>query len=180
MIILGIVKQGRGQNFTGNRAEARGPQLLCKNGQTGLCSLCLLSPVGVNARAILRAAIVALAHALGRIMAFPKDLQQRLISHTRRIKYYANHFVVSGFSAANLFIGRIWRIAGRIAHHGHPNPVDAPKHPLHSPKAAHAKHRLLQPRFWHGLQGTACYKMRCGGGNWGAAPRQGLVPWNHL
>ena len=151
MIIFGIVKLGSWQNFTGNCAKSSRRKLLCKDREARRSSLCLPRTIGIDARAILRAAIIALAHALSRIMTLPKDLQQGLISHNRRVKYHPHHLIMPSFAGADLFISRIGRIASRIAHHGHPDPLNPPKHPLHTPKASHAEHRLLQPRIQRSL-----------------------------
>src|SRR3977135_4355883 len=79
VVILGEVK-GRGVLDLGrDLAVAGGIQLLLKAIARGFCGAALLRRIGVDCRAVLRADIVALAHALARVVALPEQLEERLI-----------------------------------------------------------------------------------------------------
>src|SRR4029079_18330625 len=60
----------------------------------------------VDRRAVLGADIVALAHALGRIVVLPEALQQRVIARLLRVEDDEDNLGVAGAGAADLGVGR--------------------------------------------------------------------------
>src|SRR5262249_16741940 len=95
----------------------------------------------VDAGAVLRADVVALTHALRRIVVLPEGLQQAFIGDLARIVDHHHHLIVAGAPGADLLVGRIGRVTGRIARR---SDVDAltqlPEFALGAPEAAHAEH----------------------------------------
>src|SRR6185312_14714687 len=104
----------------------------------------------VNAGAVLRADIVALAHALGRVMIFPERLQQPLVRDFLWIVDHQHDLVVAGTAAANFLVGRIGREAASITDRGDIYGVaKLPELALRAPEAAKSEHRHRQPlRIW--------------------------------
>ena len=94
----------------------------------------------VNGGTVLTAAVVALPHALGRIMGFPKCPEQGLKTHYCRIIEYQHHFGVTGAAAANILIAGVCGDPTGIAHCGTEDPGQLPKQALGTPKAAEAKY----------------------------------------
>ena len=64
--------------------------------------------VAVDAGAVLRADVVALAHALRRVVVLPEDAQHLLVARLRGIEHDEHDLVVPGAAAAHLFVGRDW------------------------------------------------------------------------
>src|SRR5262249_40580542 len=85
-IVLGVVERGRVDDLGGYGAHAVLGELLLEHGERGLGLLLLLGREGVDAGAVLRADIVALAHALRRVVAFPEDLEERLVGGLLRVE----------------------------------------------------------------------------------------------
>src|SRR2546430_8232297 len=141
VVVLGKIELRRIEDFGGDRTEAPRLELLAIHGLRCLRGSALLGAEGVDAGAILRAHIVALAHALGRIVALPKRFEQPLIGNLLRIIDHEHHLVVPGATGANLLVSGIGRIAAGIADRGD---VDAltqfPEFALGAPKAAHPEH----------------------------------------
>ena len=88
--------------------------------------------------------VVALAHALGRVVALPEKLQQRLVARDLRVIDDEHRFGVAGASAAHLFVGRVGGGASGVADGGDPDPRRLPEHPLGTPKAAEPEDRFFQ------------------------------------
>src|SRR6266487_3705837 len=68
VIILGVVELGRRADLGGDRADAFLVQRLLVHLLRPLRGLQLLIAVRIDRRAVLRAAVIALAHALGRVV----------------------------------------------------------------------------------------------------------------
>src|SRR4029077_8396962 len=68
VVVLGVEKLGRRKDFSRDRAEPRHAQALLKRVARSLGGSLLGVSVRVNARPVLRADVVALAHALGGIV----------------------------------------------------------------------------------------------------------------
>src|SRR5205814_898981 len=109
MVVLGEVERRRIDNLGRHRAVAALGQgglerrLRCRRGGA------LRGAGDIDAGAILRADVVALAHALGRIVAFPERLEQPLVGDFRRVVDHEHHLVVAGAPGADLLIGRVRR-----------------------------------------------------------------------
>src|SRR5438067_12837607 len=118
VVILGEIELRRVADFGGDGAEAGGAELLLKALARGFGGTALLRRVGIDRRAVLRADIVALAHALGRVVAFPEQFQQRLIARHLRVVDDQHRLGVAGLAAAHLLIGRVRRMAAGITDRG--------------------------------------------------------------
>src|SRR6266516_5173103 len=93
--------------------------------------------VVVDARSILRADIVALAHALRGIVVLPKDLEQILVADRFRIEDDQYHFGVSRHSAAHFAVRGVRRVAGGITHSGRIHTRKLPKLAFGAPETPH-------------------------------------------
>ena len=65
--------------------------------------------VTVDAGTVLGAGVMALSHALGRIVALPKHLQQLLIPHRSWLEHDQDGFSVTSHAGAHLAIGGVGR-----------------------------------------------------------------------
>jgi hypothetical protein len=73
---------------------------------------------GVDRQAILRADVVALTHALDRVMTFPERLQQLIVGNLVRVEHHQYHVGMAGTPRADLLVGRIGGAASRVADRG--------------------------------------------------------------
>jgi hypothetical protein len=119
MIVLGIIKRrGRG-DFGGHMAGVMGiGHRLLESRQAVARGGVLLRGQRIEGRAVLGAVIVALAHALGRIVIFPENLEQLFIANDGRVVHHAHRFRVSGLTGANFAVGRVWGVTAGIARGG--------------------------------------------------------------
>src|SRR5947207_9140489 len=107
----------------------------------------MLRTICIDGRAVLRAGIVALAHALRRVVAFPENPEQLVVAHDLRVKDHQHHFGVVGQSRAHFIVGRVLRLAAGVADCGRVHAGGLPEQALGAPEAAHAEHGALQA-FW--------------------------------
>src|SRR3954467_10810018 len=75
MIVLGKVERTARSDLGGDGAEAFCGKRFLVGRLRSVCGFLLLVAKSVDRRAILRADVVALAHALGRVVIFPERLQ---------------------------------------------------------------------------------------------------------
>src|SRR6516164_1451792 len=85
VIILGEVEWRRVEDLGGDRPHACGAERLLVSLLRGFGGGALLRSERVDAGAILHADVVALAHPLGRVVAFPERLQELLVGDLLRI-----------------------------------------------------------------------------------------------
>ena len=90
MVVLGVVELGGLADLRRDRPVAGGVERLLVGVARGLGLRLLLLAVGVDRRAVLRADVVALAHALRRVVALPEDAQQLLVGHLLRVEHHAH------------------------------------------------------------------------------------------
>src|ERR1051326_3261571 len=107
MIVLGEIERRRVADLGGDLAVALRPQRLGVGGFRGLTGRALRGIEGVDARAILRADVVALAHALGRVVVLPERLEQPLVGDSARVENHQHDLVVPGAPVADSLAGRI-------------------------------------------------------------------------
>ena len=144
VIILGVIELARGLYIGGDGAVAGAGQLLLIAIATGEGGLGLAVAEGVDRRAVLGAAIIALAHALGGIVALPEHPQQGWVVDAPRIEHHQRHFRMPRATGAHFVIARIGRVASGVTHRRGVNPGPLPKQALDTPETPHGKHRLLQ------------------------------------
>jgi hypothetical protein len=94
----------------------------------------------------LRADIVALAHALRRVVVFPKRLEQPRVGNFLRVIDHEHDFVVPGAAGTHFFVGRVRGQATGITDRGDVDAVaELPEFPLGAPEATEAEHRHGEP-----------------------------------
>jgi len=131
---------------------------------------------GEDRRAILRADIVALPHALRRIVILPEDAQEIGEAHLRGVIDHAHHFRMARAAGASLLVGGVGREATGVTRRRAPDAfADLPELALGTPEAAHAEHGLLEALGDRAIQWPAKHPMRCGRGNGLRAARQRLI-----
>ena len=92
--------------------------------------------VGIDGGAILAAAIIALAHALGGVVTFPEQLEQIAEIDGIAIPNHPYHFRMAGAATTNLFVTGIGGITTRVAHGRGHDSGEAPESLLGPPEAA--------------------------------------------
>src|SRR6185503_20184149 len=106
VVVLGVVERAGGRDLGGDLAVAGGAQALGEELLGGLDGLAL-GVVGVVGRgAVLAADIVALPHALGRVMALPEDAQDLLVAGLGGVEHHEDGLRMAGAAAADLLVGR--------------------------------------------------------------------------
>src|SRR5262252_3935896 len=103
VIILGVIEGLRVLDLGRDRAIALGLERRLVDRARGFGELFLLGRGRVDGRAILRADIIALAHALGRVVAFPESLQEPVVADLLRVIDDEHDLGMAGAAAANLF-----------------------------------------------------------------------------
>ncbi len=98
--------------------------------------LLLLGGGPVDRGAVLGADVVALAHALGRVVDLEEGLDQVGVGDLRRVVDDADGLGVAGPAAADLFVRRMGRRAAGVSDRGGPDAGDLPVDLLGSPEAA--------------------------------------------
>src|SRR5579863_4356100 len=101
VIVLGEIKRRRLADFGGDRAQALGGECLGITRTRSLSLRKLRRRKRINAGAVLRADVVALSHALRRIVTFPESLEQPLVGDFLRIVDDEDDLVVAGMPAAD-------------------------------------------------------------------------------
>src|SRR5215207_10713212 len=173
MIVLGVIEFARWRDLGGDGAETLGGKRLLVRRLRRVGGLALRIAEGVDRRAILGADIVALAHALSRVVTFPERLQELLVGDLLRIEHDQHHFGMTGAARADLLIGRIGRVSAGIADGGRMDAVtELPELALCAPETAEAEHRLLEACGIGRLQLAAVDEMRGGGRYRGGTARQ--------
>ena len=115
VIVFRIVELGSGFYLGGDRPESPRRQLFLVEISRCLGQSALVVGVGVDARPVLGSLVVALAHALGRIVALPEQRQQVAVRDATRLVDDPHHLGVPGRSAAHLQIRRVLRVTSRVA-----------------------------------------------------------------
>src|SRR5688572_32764613 len=128
VVFLGIVELRRRTDLGRDRAEAGLAERLLKLGLRGERRLHLRITIGVDRRAVLRARVVALTHALRGIVRLPEALEELVVRDDCRIKDNEHSFGVIGEAAAHLFVARILRLAARISDRGRVHARCFPEH----------------------------------------------------
>ena len=98
MIVLGIVELARRADFGGDRSPAGSRQTGLVGLSRSFCNQLLPVVEGIYPRPVLGAGVVALSHALRRIVGLPEQLQQTIVICHLRIKNHQHDFVVPGLA----------------------------------------------------------------------------------
>src|SRR5690625_5378402 len=92
--------------------------------------------MGKDGTAVLCSDVIALAHALGRIVPFPERLEDLGIGYLLRVKDHPHSLGVTGQAATHLFVSGIGRVPALIAYRRHPDARQAPEEALRAPEAS--------------------------------------------
>src|SRR5262252_1945970 len=163
MIILGKIEVRGGQDLCRDgTVPSRGERLLVHR-LGSLCGRALRGRVHVDAGPVLGADVVALPHALSRVMTLPEGLQQRLVGNLLRVEHNQDDLIVAGLAGTNFLIGGIWGETARVADRRDVNPVPQfPEFPFSAPEATQAEDRALKAFRIRPLEWAAIDKMaRC-------------------
>ncbi|MOA05415.1 hypothetical protein D3C78_1250130 [compost metagenome] len=114
----------------------------------------------VDRRAVLGAAVVALTHALGRVVGLPEHLEQGFEAGLARIEDHPHHLGMSGQPGAHLLVARVGREAAGVARRRHPYARLLPQAPLGAPETAQAELHFLEPFGEWRLQRVAVHIMQ--------------------
>ena len=118
--------------------------------------------VAVDARAILGARVVALAVALGGIVAGPVHGEEVREGDDGGIPRHLHRLGVSGATAAGLLVGGVLGEAADVPHRGGVDAGDAPEHLLGAPEASGGEHARLEVVGEGGLDGVAQHEVLVG------------------
>src|SRR5205085_384223 len=160
VVVLGVVERPRLGDLRGDLADTalvQGGLVALARGGGGLR---LLGGRGVDGRAVLGADVVALAHALGGIVAFPERLQQIVVRDPLGVVGDEDGLGVAGPARAGLLVGGIGGLPARVADRGRDHARDRPELALGAPEAAHAEDRRLRAVRPRRLQRRAVDEVR--------------------
>ena len=148
MVVLGVVERvvAAIDDLGRDRAVALGRQLLLVHRLRGLGGGSLLVVGDEDDRAVAGADVVALAHALGRVVGLPEGLEQLLVGDPRRVVGDEDDLGVTGPAGADLLVGRVRRVATGVADGRRHDARELPEILLVAPEAAEAEDRGLRAR----------------------------------
>src|SRR5207245_11628512 len=129
VVLLGVVELGRVDDLGGDATVARLREHALIGVARGLRKPPLLGRIDVDPRTVLRADVVALAHALRRVMALPEDPQKRRVAHARGVEDDAHDLGVAGEAAAELIVVGVRSVASRVADRSRDDARLLPTHP---------------------------------------------------
>src|SRR5581483_715114 len=175
VVLLGVVEGPRGRDLGRHRPEpplAQGRVV----GRAGPLRLLALRVAGrEDRRAVLGADVVALAHALGRIVLLEEGPQEVYITQAPRVEGDEHRLGVAGPARAHLLVGRVRRVAALVADGRRVDAVEAPEQALGAPEAAEREVGDLDPVREGRLDRRAEHGVALGDGEGGRVPaRQGL------
>src|SRR6478609_1034506 len=144
--VLGVVvrRLAGGADLGGDLADAAAGELLAVGLGQLTRGLLLLGGRPVDRGAVLGADVVALAHALGRVVDLEELLDQVGVGHLGGVEDDPDGLGVAGPAAAHLVVGRVGRAAAGVADRRRPDTGDLPVDLLRAPEAAEAEDRDLE------------------------------------
>src|SRR3954451_1560148 len=179
VVVLGVVELAKGRDLGRDLAVAGLAQALGERGLRRLRGRALGLGAVEDGRAVLGAHVVALAHALGRVVVLPEELEDLLVGDLLGVEDDQHGLRVAGLAAAGLFVGRVGRVAARVADRGRVDALGLPEHALRAPEAAHADDGGLQVLRERRLDRRAEDGVRRGGGNRVRAAGKGVLRLHH-
>src|SRR3972149_53384 len=145
VIVLRVVELGGLADLARFRAVARPAERRLIRVARGEGRAQLLLAVAVDRRPVLGAHVVALPHALRRVVALPEEAQQGAVAHDARVVDDEHHLRVARAAAADLLVRRVRRVPAGIARGRREDALRVPEAPLRAPEAAHARHNAPPP-----------------------------------
>src|SRR6185369_17911172 len=180
VVVLGVVERAGWLDLRGDVAHPGRPygglEGVARYGRRGE----LRVGRGVDGRPVLGTDVVALAHALGRVVVLPEHLQQVLIGHLRRVVHDLDGLGVPGPTGAGLLVRRVLGEPALVADGGGVHAGDLPEHPLRSPEAPHAEVRHLEAGRPGSAQRGPQHGVPVGQGHLVRAPNERLVDGDHV
>ena len=173
VIVLGVEEVGSLADLGGDAVVPGGGQDLLVGLARFLGGPALLVVEGVDGAPVLGPGVVALAHALRRIVALPEGPEQLLVARHLRVEHHQHHLGVPGPSRADLPVRGVRGEAAGVADCGHRDPRELPEEALGAPEAAHAEDGLLLARP-RPHQRRAVDEVLLGHGHTRAPARKGL------
>ncbi|SCM77827.1 hypothetical protein KL86PLE_60143 [uncultured Pleomorphomonas sp.] len=173
MIVLGeIIGPGR-LDGRGDRRRPAGPgKRLAVGFAGGFRHGALRFAVHEDRRTVLGADVVALAHALRRIVAFEEQADEIGVGDGVRVEHHLHRLGMAGAARADLLVGRVLGEAADIADRRQVDAGQAPEQPLGTPEAAEGEGGDGVSLRHRALQRSAGDEMGFGGGNRPGAARQ--------
>ena len=161
MVVLGVVELGRVHDLGRDLAVAGLAQPLAgSSSRDAERGLALRVRGHVDPGAVLGADVVALAHALGRVVALPEQAQQLVVGDLLRAVDHEHDLVVAGAPAADLLVGGVRRVAAGVADRRRVDARRLPEAALGAPEAAQPEDRASRrPR---GTAARAACRARSG------------------
>src|SRR3984893_8915612 len=141
--VFGGVELGRLLDLGGDLAVARLREDRLVGLLRGQGGAALGVAVVVDRRAVLGPDVVALAHALRRVVVLPEHAQQVLVRDLGRVEHHQHRLGVAGGAAADLLVGGVRGVAARVADRGGVHAGCLPELPLRAPEAAQAEDGAL-------------------------------------
>src|SRR4029453_11069635 len=138
VVVLGVVEVAERRDLGRDLAVAGLAQALAEELLGALGRLALGLGAVEDRRAVLGAHVVALAHALGRVVVLPEELQHLLVAGLGGVEHDEHGLGVAGPRRADLLIGRVAGVAAGVADRRGPHAVGLPEDALGAPEAAHA------------------------------------------
>ncbi len=145
MVFLGVVERPGLRDLGRELAIASLFQGLLVLLREALGDLLLLVVVVVDRAAILRADVVALAHALGRVVRLEERLHELRVGHLARVVDHLDDLGMAGLSGADFLVRRVRREAAAIADERRPNAVHLPEKALGAPETTEGEGADLHP-----------------------------------
>ncbi len=145
MVVLGVEERAGRGDLCRDRPEPGLGQGGLVGRPTGLRGPLLLRRGGERRAAVLRAHVVALAHALGRVVGLPEGLQQARVGQHRGVEHHLDGLGVAGTGGAHLLVRGVRRVPALVADGRGVDPGQLPEHPLGAPEAAQRDVRDLEP-----------------------------------
>src|SRR5690606_7109943 len=134
VLVLGVVEGRRGEADVGaDRAVPGVAQPRLVGVAAGQRQRVLVGVVAEDHRTVLGAHVVALAHALGRVVVLPEGLEQGLERHGGRLVDHQHHLGMAGLPGAHLAIGRVRSFAAGVTRGGGHHARERPELALHAP-----------------------------------------------
>src|SRR5262249_17394477 len=134
VVVLGVVEGAGFRDLGRDRAVTRAGESLLEAVARAERRVALGLARPVDGGAVLRADVVPLTHALGRVVAFPEDAEELVVRGLIAMEDGQHDLGVAGAAAACLLVRRVVRDAARIADRCRVHARRLPEEPLRAPE----------------------------------------------
>src|ERR1700716_3237067 len=115
MIVLGEIEFASGCDLGGDSAQTLCGQRLLIGRSGRVRGFALRVAESVDRGTILGADVIALTHALRRVVTFPKRLQELVVRDFLRIEHHQHRFGVTGADRKNLLVSGVFAMTAVVA-----------------------------------------------------------------